>query len=73
MPNDFPAVTEVERFMYKNGDRFIIHIDDDYTTFEQARQIVKEFHAKMNLPDDVPVIIVNKNWTVAIASDDEPE
>lgn len=63
---ELPEITEVQRFQYKPGDRFILHYDTGYLDAEQAREIVKRFREALKLPNDVPVAIMDQEWTVVI-------
>lgn len=70
MTSKIPEVTEVERFRYAPGDRFVLHCDG-YLTYGSAREVVTHFRGALNLPDDAPVAILDQDWTLVIVSPDE--
>ncbi len=67
-----PEITEVERFTYRPGDRFIIHIEANIS-HEIAWGIAEMFRGQMNLPDDVPVVVLGKGARVEIVSESDAD
>jgi len=70
--SELPPITEVERFEYKPGDRFIVHIDADWLNEEMAHDIARRFRVVMQLPEDTAVVILGRDsWVEIIAGDQE--
>ena len=70
MISKIPEITEVERFRYWPGDRFVLHYDG-FLTYESAREVIDHFRGALNLPADAPVAIIDQSWTLVIVSPDE--
>jgi hypothetical protein len=60
-------VTEVRRFRYRPGDRFIVRVDFEVDQ-QTAREIVREFRSGLQLPDDVPVVVVPRGFDLEIVA-----
>ena len=66
-----PDISEVERFQYKPGDRFILKYSGTIYDMTQAREIGQRFRAVMKLPDDTPVAVIDESWEVMIVERNE--
>jgi hypothetical protein len=66
---DQPEVTAVERFNYKEGDRFILHVSSiRLMTEDYAQDLISRFRAAMALPDDAPVVVVDGSFDIEIVN-----
>lgn len=64
-----PEITEVERFRYSPGDRFVLHYDGYMVNREQAEEIVSQFRVIMGLPDTAPVCVIDASWDLKIVEE----
>lgn len=69
---ELPEVTEVQRFRYQPGDRFIVKVPWDVGPRE-AEEIRQRFRAVAQLPDDTPVVILPGDWELMIAAPPAPD
>lgn len=64
---ELPGITEVQRFTYRPGDRFIVRVPEAWDQAE-ADAIAGHFRSVMKLPDDVPVCVVDDVVDIEIVS-----
>lgn len=63
-----PEITEVQRFRYAPGDRFILKASaGTRIDMADAGAIARRFRAAAGLPDGAPVVILTDDWEVTIA------
>ena len=67
---EIDGVTEVQRFTYKPGDRFVLHVEHQ-VCLEEVREIISRFRQAAQLPDDVPVIVFSSGIRLEIVEDSE--
>jgi hypothetical protein len=60
-----PEITQVQRFRYSPGDRFIVRVDHE-VDMQTAAEITSEFRRALQLPDDTPVVVVPKGFDLEI-------
>jgi hypothetical protein len=62
---NLPEITAVERLTLKPGDRLILRTDEKLTAeqFYQLREIVR---ANLDIPDDVPLLILPRGMSVEV-------
>jgi hypothetical protein len=65
---ELPEVTEIQRWKIEPGDRLILRTDRrvDQAQAEMIRERVRYWLA---LPADVPVVILDGEWTAEVVSD----
>lgn len=61
-------ITEVQRYTYKPGDRFIVRVAGEVFSREQAEEIAGHFRSVMKLPEDVPVVVIDECVDVEVVS-----
>ena len=64
-----PEITEVQKFKYEPGDRFVLRFKGGFVTAEQAAEIAGKFRAGMQLPADAPVVVLDDSWDLTITND----
>jgi hypothetical protein len=70
---DLPEITEVQRFRYAPGYKFVVKVPSDtMLTHEIAREIVVRFVAAADLPAGTPVVVLADDWELTIIAPDEP-
>lgn len=66
-PPGLPGVTEIQRFRYSPGDRFVLRVDHEVDQ-QQAYEIVTGFRRALQLPGDVPVVVVPQGFDLEIVA-----
>ena len=63
-----PEITEVQRLTLKPGDRLVVHTDEKLTVeqFYRLREIVR---ANLEIPDDVPLIILSRGMSLEVVEE----
>ncbi len=72
MVMDLPEITEVQRFRYLPGDRFVVKVPGTVSQ-QMASEIVRQLRYALDLPDGTPVVILADGWGLTITgpADDE--
>lgn len=63
---NIPEITEVQRYLFHPGDRFILHVDYEIDS-ELAQDMVARFSAALQLPEGTPVAVLGSGWNLTIA------
>jgi hypothetical protein len=58
-------ITEVQRLTLKPGDRLVVRTDEKLTT-EQHYQVRAVIRAHLEIPDDVPLVILPRGMSVEV-------
>lgn len=65
---NLPEITEVQRFQYHPGDRFILRLKEHYALEQQQIDDIKvRFLAALQLPEETPVVVLDSSWDLTIA------
>ncbi len=69
---DLPEITEVQRFRYAPGDRFVVKVPGTVSQ-QMAHDIVRQLRYVLDLPDGTPVVVLADGWGLTIAGPGEPD
>jgi hypothetical protein len=62
-----PEITEIQRLRYSPGDRLIVRTTLDVLTAPQSAEIQRRIRAYLEVPDDVPVVVLPAGWDLTVA------
>ena len=62
-----PDISEVERFQYRPGDRFILKYTGTIYDMAAVNEIGRRFREVLHLPSDTPIAVIDERWGVTIA------
>ena len=61
-----PEVTDVQRLTLKPGDRIIVRVAQKLTA-QQGGMLLAQLRARLGLPDDVPIAILDDGMSLEVA------
>lgn len=70
---NLPEITEVQKFRYQPGDRFILRLREGMVSQQEAEDVKRRFLAALQLPEDTPIAVLSGDWDLTITSPEPHE